>query len=104
VASARSLASGIPGTETTALYACTLDPVLPPPAPESLVAITKKPFPAYTAFGEAFWFEGEDFAANTEDYDFAVTLSGLVEGLLEQGRIKPHPVKLGLGLRTYWRD
>jgi hypothetical protein len=60
-----------------------------------LVPITKKPFLAYTAFGEALWFEGRDFAANTEDYDFAVAFSGLVEGLLEQGKIKTHPVKLG---------
>ena len=98
MASARSLASSIPGTETTALYACTLNPVLPPLASESLVPITKKPFLAYTAFGEAFWFEGGDFAANTEDYEFAVAFSGLVEGLLEQGKIKTHPVKLGVGL------
>lgn len=98
MANARSLASGTAGTETTALYACTLDPVLPRPGPQSLVLITKKPFLAYTAFGEAFWFEGEDFAANAEDYDFAVAFSGLVEGLLEQRKIKTHPVKLGVGL------
>jgi hypothetical protein len=79
VASARSLASGVPGTETTALYACTLDPMIPTPALESLVPITKKPFLAYTAFGEAFWFEGGDFAANAEYYDFAVAFSGLME-------------------------
>jgi len=93
MASARSLASSIPGTKTTALYACTLDPVLPPPASKSLVPITKKPFLAYT-----LCFEGRDFAANTEDYDFAVAFSGLVEGLLEQGKIKTYPVKLGVGL------
>jgi hypothetical protein len=98
VANAQSLASGIAGTETTALYACTLDPVLPHPGSQSLVPITKKPSLAYTAFGEAFWFEGEDFAASAEDYDFAVVFSGLVEGLLEQGKIKTHPVKLGIGL------
>ena len=53
-ASTRSLASGITGTETTVPYACTLDPVLPHPASESLVPITKKPFLARAAFGEAF--------------------------------------------------
>jgi hypothetical protein len=74
--------------------------VLPLPASESLVPITKKPFLAYTAFCEAFWFEGRDFAANTGDYDFAVTFSGLVEGLLEQGKIKTHPAKLGVGLEA----
>lgn len=98
MANARSLASRTARTETTALYACTLDPVLSRPGPQSLVLITKKPFLAYTAFGEAFWFEGEDFAANAEDYDFAVAFSGLVEGLLEQRKIKTHPVKLGVGL------
>ena len=98
VANARPLASGIAGTETTALYACTLDPVLPRPWSQSLVPITKKPFLAYTAFGEAFWFEGEDFAANVEDYNFAVVFSGLVEGLLEQRKIKTHPVRLRVGL------
>jgi hypothetical protein len=98
VASARSLTSGIPGTETIALYACTLNPVLPTPASESLVPITKKPFLEYTAFGEAFWFEGGDFAANVEDSNFAVTFTRLVEGLLEQGKIKADPVKLGIGL------
>jgi hypothetical protein len=72
--------------------------MLPPPAPESLVPITKKPFLAYTAFGEAFWFEGGDFAANAEDYDFAVAFSGLVEELSEPRKIKTHPVKSGVGL------
>ena len=72
--------------------------MLPALASESHVPITKKPFLAYTAFGETFWFEGGDFTANAEDYNFAVTFSGLVEGLLEQGKIKTHPMKLGVGL------
>jgi hypothetical protein len=72
--------------------------VLPRSGSQSLVPISKKPFLAYTAFGEAFWFESEDFAASAEDYDFAVVFSGLVEGLLEQGKIKTHPVKSGVGL------
>ena len=42
--------------------------------------------------------ESEDFVASVEDYDFAVVFSGLVEGLLKQGKIKTHPVKLGVGL------
>jgi hypothetical protein len=39
----------------------------------------------------------EDFAASAEDYDFAIMFSGLVEGLLKQGKIKTYPVKLGVG-------
>jgi hypothetical protein len=80
----------------TAVYACTLDPLLP--STPGLASITKKPFLAYTAFGEAFWFEGEDFAANKEDYDFAVMFTGLVEELLGQRKIKTHPVRQGVGL------
>ena len=53
MANARPLASGVTGTETTALYTCTLDRVLPLPGSQSLVPINKKPFLAYTAFGEA---------------------------------------------------
>jgi hypothetical protein len=102
VASAQALA--LPsvaetGTTTgTAIYACTLDPVLPSTA--GLTAITKKSFLAYTAFGEPFWFEGEDLAASKQDYEFAVMFTGLVEGLLEQGKIQAHPFRLGVGFEA----
>jgi hypothetical protein len=58
----------------TAVYACTLDPPLP--SPPGLVPIIKKSFLAYTTFGEAFQFEGEDFVASKADYDFAVMFTG----------------------------
>jgi hypothetical protein len=96
MASARALAPSGDAEAATAIYACTLDSVLP--SPPGLAPIAKKSFLAYTAFGEAFWFEGEDFAANKEDYEFAVMFAGLAEALLVQRKIKTHPVRLGVGL------
>lgn len=38
--------------------------------------------------------------ASKDDYDFAVMFTGLVEKLLEQRKIKSHPIRLGSGLES----
>ncbi|KAL7948025.1 GroES-like protein [Trichoderma barbatum] len=52
---------------------------------------------AHTAFGEAFDFAGEMIPANPKEYDFAVNFMGMAQGLLAQGRIKPHPQSVRSG-------
>lgn len=52
---------------------------------------------AYTAFGEAFDFEGQEVPANPKNYDFAVKFVSLAQALLWQGRIRPHPQSVRRG-------
>ncbi len=51
----------------------------------------------YTMFGEAFHKYGKDFAASKEDYDFAKAWMNLVEKLVADGKLKPHPKRVGDG-------
>ena len=50
---------------------------------------------AYTAFGEAFFKFGMDFAANTADYKFSKTAFGVAERLFNEKKLTVHPVKVG---------
>ncbi|KAH6607098.1 zinc-binding oxidoreductase [Trichoderma cornu-damae] len=52
---------------------------------------------AYTAFGEAFDFGDERFAASPKEFDFAVKFMGLAQELLWKGKIKPHPQSVRRG-------
>lgn len=52
---------------------------------------------AYTAFGEAFDLGGENIPANPKEFDFAVKFMAMAQGLLWQGRIKPHPQSVRTG-------
>lgn len=52
---------------------------------------------AYTAFGEAFDFGGQEVPANPKNYDFAVKFVSLAQALLWQGRIRPHPQSVRRG-------
>ncbi|EHL01476.1 putative protein TOXD [Glarea lozoyensis 74030] len=54
----------------------------------------------YTASGERFVIEGQEWPASPEDFDLAKTFVALSEKLLEANLIKNHPIKLmegGLG-------
>lgn len=55
------------------------------------------PIMAYTAFGEAFDFGGQEVPANPKNYDFAVKFVSLAQALLWQGRIRPHPQSVRRG-------
>lgn len=46
---------------------------------------------AYTAYGEAFTKFGFDTPAKREDYVYASEFFGLCEGLLDEGKLVPHP-------------
>lgn len=58
------------------------------------------PFLGYMTWGEDFWFEGVNFAANSKDYEFGVGFYKLTEKLLAQGKIITHPAKVGRGLES----
>jgi hypothetical protein len=74
------------------LVACTPDSNLHRPTSDHQEA-----FLAYTALREAFWFEGDGFAANTEDHDFAIVVSGLVEGLVGERQDQDASGEVGEG-------
>ena len=52
---------------------------------------------AYTTFGEAFTKYGADFPSIREHFEYGEMFWKLNARLLEEGRIKPHPVRLGSG-------
>ncbi|KAF4513677.1 hypothetical protein G6O67_000918 [Ophiocordyceps sinensis] len=52
---------------------------------------------AYTVFGEDWAMGSRSFAARTDDFEFGKTWWTLVEGLLRQGRIRPHRIEVGTG-------
>lgn len=54
----------------------------------------------YTLLGEEFEIEGEVWPVVPEDYELAKAFTTLVETLLEQGKIKPHPADVRYGLEN----
>ena len=72
-----------------AFYACTLDPKLPAVTP---LPVEKRAFLGYTSIGEYFIFEGEDYPAVQEDFEFTRRFAILTEKLLDSGRLKNHPI------------
>ena len=51
----------------------------------------------YTVFGERFEKFGHEFPANQDDYEFGKMWFGLVDKLTNEGKLEPHPAKLGEG-------
>ncbi|RDW83429.1 putative zinc-binding oxidoreductase ToxD-2 [Coleophoma crateriformis] len=51
----------------------------------------------YSAMGRPYMFEGEEWPFAPGDYDLAKRFAVVVEGLLEQRLIKPHPVTVRPG-------
>lgn len=51
----------------------------------------------YTMFGEYYFKYGKDFQVVAEDYEFAKTWMTLTEMLVAEGKIKPHPKRVGSG-------
>ena len=54
---------------------------------------------AYTALGENFKFGDQDVPASIPDFEFAKTFWESSRELLETGKVKVHPPRLGKGLR-----
>jgi len=57
-------------------------------------------FLGYTGLGETYTFLGEEWPVVPEDYELVKKVLALSEGLLEDGKIKPHPAAIrpgGLG-------
>jgi hypothetical protein len=77
-------------TPKQSIYVNLMD--IPFPRPESEV---KNVFLlGYTATGEAFEIEGERWEVVPEDWELAKRMVRLTEGLVEEGRVKAHPVKV----------
>lgn len=55
----------------------------------------KKHTSGYTVFGESFDKLGEHVAAKPEDFEHAKMFWGVTERLVRDGKIKPHPVRVG---------
>ncbi|KAF5541301.1 zinc-binding oxidoreductase [Fusarium mexicanum] len=51
----------------------------------------------HTTFGRAFNFGGQHMPASKDDYEFGKLFYGLAEQLIAQGRIQPHPGRVGGG-------
>lgn len=51
----------------------------------------------YTITGEEFWLEGETWPACKEDFDLGVEVFHLLEDLLREGLVRPHPLDLRKG-------
>ncbi|PLB52344.1 putative zinc-binding oxidoreductase ToxD [Aspergillus steynii IBT 23096] len=51
----------------------------------------------YTSVGEAFMFGNIPFEAKPEDMEFAKKFWATARELLAQGKVKPHPIKVGGG-------
>lgn len=51
----------------------------------------------YTMFGEEFKKWSHTFPASKDDFEFGKMWMGLTEELVAEGKIKPHPKKLGSG-------
>ena len=49
----------------------------------------------YTVFGDAFEKGGNKTPSIPEDFEFARMLFGIIEQVLAEGMIKPHPGKVG---------
>jgi NADPH:quinone reductase-like Zn-dependent oxidoreductase len=51
----------------------------------------------YTVFGEAFSKYQKDFPPSNDDHEFGKTWMNLTEKLVAEGKIKPHPKRVGSG-------
>ncbi|KAI1017795.1 hypothetical protein LB504_003821 [Fusarium proliferatum] len=51
----------------------------------------------HTTFGRTFDFGGQHMPASRDDYEFGKSFYGLAEQLIAQGRIRPHPGRIGGG-------
>ncbi|KAI1042522.1 hypothetical protein LB505_010889 [Fusarium chuoi] len=51
----------------------------------------------HTTFGRTFDFGGQHMPASKDDYEFGKSFYGLAEQLIAQGRIQPHPGRVGGG-------
>lgn len=52
---------------------------------------------AYTVTGEEFTFAGQKVPASNDDYEFGKLFWKLTEKLLQEGKVKPHPIEVGNG-------
>jgi hypothetical protein len=74
-----------------AIYACTLDPSLPP---STSIPVEKRFFLGYTFSGEEFLFEGSRFPPIPQDHQFVIMIMKMAEQLIREGRLKNHPLTL----------
>ena len=54
-------------------------------------------FLGYSASRERYFIEGTEYPASPEDFAFMVDFMALVEPLLEEGKIIPHPASVRFG-------
>ncbi|KAF2481971.1 putative zinc-binding oxidoreductase ToxD [Neohortaea acidophila] len=64
-------------------------------APHSRKDVVKKHTSGYTVFGEAFDKLGEHVPAKPQDFEHCKKFWQLTEELVAEGRLKPHPMKVG---------
>lgn len=57
--------------------------------------IVRKHTSGYTIFGEAFDKLGSHIPARSEDFEHAKMFWALTEDLVRDGRLRPHPIKIG---------
>lgn len=67
------------------------------PAEGSRTDVVASMVMAYDAYGSAWRGFGREFAASAVDYVFGSMMCQFVQGLLEQGKLEPHPVTLNPG-------
>lgn len=54
-------------------------------------------FLGYGVSGESYIFEGEHYEARPEDFEFGVKFIPIAEKLWAEGKLKPHPQRVGSG-------
>lgn len=54
-------------------------------------------FLGYTGLGEPYTFSGEEWPVVPEDYELVKKVVALSEGLLREGKIRPHPAAVRAG-------
>lgn len=57
-------------------------------------------FLGYTLGGEEFEIEGQVWPAVPEDFELGKKFMSVAEKLLEEGKIRPHPVDARVGIET----
>jgi len=67
--------------------------ILPVKLPKEGVEVTSMFM--YTIFNDPFTKGGKDVPAVPEDFEFAKKFFGITEKLLAEGKLKPHPEKVG---------